>query len=190
MHQPGRKEGAIPTFDLAEVRRFAADLDARLERCDNGEGVGCANLDDALRHYAKLCCEFCEEVRRWGRAVFAGQVAFDPAVEQVWLDEGVRLHQRASELWAYGREKEGVCFVLEGGAALGSALWYLEQMLAHWVTPKRAVAPLARLGLASTPTLTEETRERIEALRPLPADWQPADPRQRVVFRHLQRRKP
>jgi hypothetical protein len=186
----GRKEGAMTTFDLAEVRRFAADLDARMERCDNGEGMECANLDDTLRHYAHLCCEFCDQVRQWGRAVFAGQVAFDPAVEQIWLDEGVRLHHRAIELWAYGREKEGVCFVLEGGAALGSALRYLEQLLFHWVTPKRAVAPLSRQGLASTPAAKEEIRKRIEALPPLPADWQPADPRQRVRFRQLQRRKP
>ena len=29
----------MTTFDLAEVRGFAADLDARLNRCDNGEGM-------------------------------------------------------------------------------------------------------------------------------------------------------
>ena len=54
------------TFDLAEVRGFAADLDARMCHCDNGEGLECASLDDALRHYATLCCEFRENVREWG----------------------------------------------------------------------------------------------------------------------------
>lgn len=54
----------MPTFDLAEVRDFAADLDARLHRCENGEGTECANLDSALRQYAVLCCEFCERVRQ------------------------------------------------------------------------------------------------------------------------------
>ncbi len=181
----------MTTFDLAEVRRFAADLDARMERCDNGEGMECSNLDGTLRHYARLCCEFSEQVRQWGRSVFAGQVAFDPAVEQIWLEGAIRLYRRASELWAYGQEKEGVCFVLEGGAALGSALWVLERMVVHWVTPKRAVAPLARQGLSSTQAAKEETRKRVEALPPLPADWQPADPRQQVRFRQLrQRRKP
>lgn len=58
----------MPTFDLAEVRSFAADLGARMERCENGEGMECAHLDGALRQYAVLCCEFCERVREWGRA--------------------------------------------------------------------------------------------------------------------------
>jgi hypothetical protein len=71
----GRKEKAITTFDLADVRRFTADLDARMDQCDNGEGMECANLDGTLRRYAVLCCEFCEEVRQWGQAIFYGQAA-------------------------------------------------------------------------------------------------------------------
>src|SRR5436189_5417802 len=93
-----RKGEAMTTFDLAEVRGFAADLEARMDRCDNGEGTECANLDGTLRHYAVLCCEFCEQCREWGRAIFAGQSAFDPEVERLWIDEGVRLYGRAQEL--------------------------------------------------------------------------------------------
>src|SRR5438445_8244458 len=116
----------MATFDLAEVRRFATDLDARMARCDSGEGMECANLDAALRWYAALCCEFCEQARHWGHAIFSGQAAFDPEVEQVWLDAGRRLYDRARELWSYGQKQaEGPCYVLEGGAVLGSALWYL-----------------------------------------------------------------
>ena len=51
----------MTTFDLAEVRGFTADLDARMNQCDNGEGLECANLDGTLRHYAVLCCEFHEQ---------------------------------------------------------------------------------------------------------------------------------
>ncbi len=40
----------MTSFDLAEVRRYITDLEARLDRCDNGEGMGCANLDAALRY--------------------------------------------------------------------------------------------------------------------------------------------
>jgi hypothetical protein len=90
----------MTTFDLVEVRTFATDLNARMTRCDNGEGIECATLDDTLRHYATLCCEFREGVRQWGRAVFAGRVAFDPEVERVWIDEGVRLYSRAVGLLA------------------------------------------------------------------------------------------
>jgi len=86
------------------------------------------------RYRSVLCCEFCEHCRQWGRAIFGGQAAFDPEVERIWLDEGIRLHARASELWTHGQEAEGECFVLGGGAALGSALRCLERLLFAWVT--------------------------------------------------------
>jgi hypothetical protein len=181
----------MTTFDLAEVRGFAADLDARMNRCDNGEGMECANLDDTLRHYATLCCEFREGVRQWGRAVFAGRVAFDPEVERVWLDEGCRLYSRAVETLAYGQkaEAEGPCYLLDGQAVLQAALWDLYQLLEGWVTPKLAVGPSARQGLALTPAAAEEARRRIDSLPPLPADWQPADPRQQRQFKMLRKRR-
>lgn len=178
----------MTTFDLADVRRFTADLDARMDQCDNGEGMECANLDGSLRRYAVLCCEFAEKVRQWGRAVFYGQAAFDPEVEKLWIDEGTKLCRRAGDLWAYGQEMQGECFVLQNGAALGSALWRLERLLSAWVTPKPAVAPMARLGVALSEADTEEARKRVDALPPLPADWQPADPRRRLLFRKLQMR--
>lgn len=177
------------TFDLAEVRRFTADLDARLNQCDNGEGMECANLDGMLRLYAVLCCEFCERVRQWGRAIFYRQAAFDPEVEKLWLAEGLELYRRASDLWAYGQEMQGECFVLNNGAALGSALWRLERLLMTWVSPKPAVAPLARHGVALTQATKEEAQKRVDALSPLPADWQPTDPRRQNLFRKLRKQR-
>ncbi|HQZ69618.1 MAG TPA: hypothetical protein PLY87_31250, partial [Planctomycetaceae bacterium] len=163
--------------------------DARMDRCDNGEGMECANLDGTLRHYAVVCCEFCERVRQWGRAIFYGQAAFDPEVENLWLDEGVELYRRASGLWEYRQELEGECFVVQNGAALGSALWRLELLLTSWVTPKLTIAPLARHGVALTPAATEEVQKRVDALPPLPGNWQPTDPRQRTLFKKLQNRR-
>jgi hypothetical protein len=177
------------SYDLAEVRRFTAELDARMDECDNGEGMECANLDGTLRHYAVLCREFSERVRQWGRAIFYRQAAFDPEVEKLWLEEGIELYRRASGLWAYGQEMHGECFVLQNGAALGSALWRLERLLCAWVTPKPAIAPLARHGVAQNDAAKEEARKRVEALPPLPADWQPTDPRRRPLFRKLQNRR-
>lgn len=175
-------------FDLADVRRFADDFDARMNRCDNDEGMECANLDGVLRQYAVLCCEFHERVSQWGRAIFYGQAAFDPEVEKLWLEQGTALYRRASGLWAYGREMQGECFVLQNGAALGSALWRLERLLSDWVTPKLAIAPLARHGVALTPGGKEEVQERVDALPPLPGDWQPTESRRRTLFKKLQRR--
>ena len=39
-------------FDLPEVRDFAANLDARMTRCDHGEGLECDTLDATLRGIA------------------------------------------------------------------------------------------------------------------------------------------
>jgi hypothetical protein len=189
MFLESRREGAMTTFDVAEVQSFATSLSDSMDRCDNGEGMECANLDSTLKRYAELCCDFCEQVREWGRAIFAGQVAFDPEVERIWLDEGHRLHRRAIGLWVCGHEAQGRCFVLEAGAALGSALWRLEQLLNGWVTPKLAVSPLARQRLALSPAASEEVRKRIEALPPLPANWQPSDQSQRMQFRRLRQRR-
>ncbi len=176
----------MKTFDFAEVRGFAAALDARLDRCDNGEGIQFANMDATLRLYAGLCCEYCEEVRDWGRAIFYGRAAFDPEVERIWRDEGLRLYRRASELWNNGRESNGTSFVLEGGAALGSALLQLHQLLAEWVTPKLAAAPLARQGIAVTLSDRADVQKRIDELSPLSADWVPVDSRQLAQFKKLQ----
>jgi hypothetical protein len=179
----------MTSFDLADVRRFTADLDARMNQCDTGEGMECANLDGTLRHYALLCCEFCERVFKWGRAIFYGQAAFDPEVERLWIDEGIELYRRAIDLWEYGQEMQGECFVLQNGAALGSALWRLERLLFSWVTPKPAIAPLARHGVAQTQASKEETQKRVDALSSLPADWEPSDTRQRTLFKKLRTRR-
>jgi hypothetical protein len=93
------------------------------------------------------------------------------------------------EILAYGEVAEVPCYVLDGTAALRSALLGLYQLLKGWVTPKLAVGPSARQGLPLAPAAAEETRRRIEALPPLPADWQPTDPHQQKQFRKLRKRK-
>lgn len=178
----------MQTFDLAEVRAFTTNLDARMDECDNGEGMECANIDGTLRNYAVLCWEFCEKVREWGLAVFHAQASYDPEVDKLWYTEGISLFRRASDLWAWGQEMEGDCFVLENGAALGSTLWQLERLLTWWVAPKPAAAPLARHGIALSPEAKEAMQQRIDELPLLPADWQPSDPRQRSRYKKLRKR--
>jgi hypothetical protein len=180
----------MTTYDLAEVREFAAHLDARINQCDAGEGMDCANLDGTLQHFAKLCVEYCDNVRKWARAIFTGQAASDPQVEDLWYDEGVRLYKRASEAWEYGQGRRDECFVLEGGAPLGSALWRLERLLSGWVTPKLAVGPAARIGAPMSEADASEAAARLNALPPLPDDWQPVDPRQQARMKKFPKRRP
>jgi len=177
----------MTTFDLPEVRGFVADLDARMARCQNNDGRECSTLDAALTYHAKICREFIEGVRRWGRAVFAGRVALDPEVEAVWLTEGWRLYGRATGMYAIGQESEESCYVLEGRHVLSTALWGLYRLLKGWVTPGLAVGPSARRGLALDAQAAEEALRRLEALPPLPADWQPDDPTQRALYWCLRR---
>lgn len=173
------------TFDLAEVRGFVADLDTRMTRCQNGEGMECATLDAALRHHAALCREFSDEVRRWGREVFAGRVAFDPEVERVWLTEGRRLYARVMDMYAHAPRAETSCQILEGQAILAPVLLGLDRLIKGWVTPRLAVGPSARRRLTLEPSVAEEAHRRIESLPPLPADWKPDDPRQRAMYQRL-----
>ena len=172
----------MTTFDLAEVREFAADLDARMDRCDNGEGMECANLENSLRHYAKTCCEFREKVIQWARAVFTGRAALDMDDEVMLLEKGAGLYHRAVALLAYAEE---TCFVVDASAELRSALWELYLMFQEWVTPRLAVGPSARQGLPLDPAAAEMARQRIKSLPPLPANWQPEDPRQQTMYRKL-----
>ena len=153
-----RKGVAMTTFDLAEVRGFAADLDARMDRCDTGEGTECATLDSTLRHYAELCGEFREKVREWGREVFSGRVEFDPEVEQAWQAEGWRLHGRAMDSWRRSQKANGSSSNLDGRALLQSALWDLERLLKGWMTPNLAVGPAARQSQTLDPAAIEEAR--------------------------------
>ena len=175
----------MTTFDLPDVRRFADDLDARLDRCDSGEGTECATLDASLTHYSQLCCQFMEEVRRWGEEVFIGRVAFDPKVEREWKDRGVRLYHRALGRRRLGQRLTGPCHELEGLAPLEGAILELHELLTGWVTPKRAVSPAARLGDSLPSAVVEEARRRLAELPQLPADWEPEDPSQRAWFRKL-----
>lgn len=176
----------MTTFDLAGVRAFVSDVDARLDRCDNGEGLMCANLDDTLRHYARVCCEYREAVRHWGREVFAGRAAFDPEVETELLAHGEALYHRAQNLFAYGEEMaDGPCYALEGRATLRAALLGVYELLTKWVTPALSVGPSARGALVLAPEVVAAMRARLAALPPLPADWQPADARQRRQFKKL-----
>jgi len=173
-----RERPLMTTFDLADARGFTADLDARRVQFDNGEGMDCADLDNTLRHYTTLCSEFRDAVRLWGREVFAGRVAFDLEVERILLDEGNKLYSSSMEMLAYGQKEETGETVLDGRVSLQSALFLLNQLLANWISPRLAVGPSARVGLASDGPQAEEIRRRLSELPPLPADWQPRDPRQ------------
>ena len=177
----------MKTFDLTEVRKFTERLDARREQCDHAEGTECANLDGTLLNYAKLCHHYTESVRQWGRAIFYGNASFDPQVEDHFFSFGLDLYDRASDLWSHGQEMQGDCFVLEGGAPLGAALWQLQLLLKTWITPQLAVAPLARIGLP--PDARDEVQSRLDALPKLPFDWRPVDERQARLYRKLSGRR-
>ncbi len=151
------------TFDLAEVSNFTADIDARMDR----------TLDGTLRHYAELCHEFRDGIRRWGRAVFSGRVEFNPDVERVWLKDGRRLYSRAKDIYASGLKSTGPRESLENLAALETALGDLDRLLTGWVTPRLAVGPSARRRLKPDQAATEEELQRVASLN---ANRRPDDP--------------
>jgi hypothetical protein len=170
----------MTTFDLPEVRGFVAGVEARINRCENGEGMDCADLEDSLHLYAKACCEFRNAVRLWGQEVFSTRVAFDPEVERLFRERGYVLLTRAAAVFDRGRKVEDECYTFSGRNALGAALWELYQLLNGWVPPQPSISPSARQGfVASDPSIASEALRRLHDLPRLPATWQPPDPRQR-----------
>ena len=171
----------MTTFDFNQVRAFADRLNAQLDQCQNGEGIACISIDATLKFCADRCCQFLQELRKWGRGVFSGQVAFDAAAEQLWKAELARLISRASDLLALGKQAEEMCYVLDGQNNLAAALLRMKQLLDTWVTPKLSISPSAR----NRPTVEfiNEAREEISKLEPLPSNWAPIDARQAAVLR-------
>jgi hypothetical protein len=167
----------MTTFDLADVHRFTGEIGIRMDR----------TLGAALRHYAEICREFRDGLRGWGRAVFAGRVEYDPEVERVWLDEGRRLHARASDVYAHSRGSAASRDSLENLAALEAALGGLDRLLTEWVTPGPAIGPSAGRWRFPDQAATEDERRRIASLPPLPGDWEPDDPGQRARYREFRR---
>lgn len=166
----------MTTYGLDEVRNFTSDLEARASRCNHGEGMECATLDDALRLYANLCRQYRQEVRQWAMAVFAGQVAFDTEVERVWLEQGHRLFSRSLEMLSRVEVSAGPCYELEGQTFLESALWNLDRLLTKWVTPQIAVSPSVRQRIELTSDERAEIRRRLDAIPLKPVVCEPTDP--------------
>lgn len=171
----------LATLDLAAVRRFTADLNERLRRCDNGEGVECSTLENSINRYVQLCEELQRGVERWAQAVFSGEVLLDPAVETLLKHEIRLLIGRAKRVAERGRIFEGPCYYFVELNQLYRHIQELEALLSHWVTPQLAVGPAPRTKI---PDETERLiKERLAKLQPLPSDWRPTDPEQAACFR-------
>lgn len=177
----------MTTFDLAGVRDFTADIMDQMSRCEPAGGMECAKMDALLRRYAELCQDFRGHVREWGHAVFSGRVNFDPEVERLWREEGSRVHSQVTWAWQCGQAAEREGFILEELDGLRAAIDELGRLLQGWVTPGLAVGPAARRWRYPDQAATEEERRRVASLPPLPADWEPDDPQQRVLYRKIRR---
>ena len=175
----------MKTFDLAEVRAFVDKIDTSIDQCDNGEGMECSNLETSLSQYAKLCRQFCQEVREWAVAVFSGRSSHDPEVESLWKSRGTLLRYRAVEALIYGTSQTEVCYPFAGEAVLGSALRDLERLLDLWVSPALAVGPSARQRPNLSPDALAVIRKQLTALPPLGADWEPGTPGQKQRLKKL-----
>lgn len=166
--------------DLFAVRSFTDDLNERMRRCDNGEGMICSNLEQSIDHYVQLCGELRAYVNQWARAIFTGQVAFDPEVEETLKNEIRRLLQRSKQVAARGRAMDGQCFVLQGLNPLHCHIADFDYLLENWVSPRLAVSPAPRVRLSQT--VEQKVMERLGKLAALPTDWRPSDPEQLSLF--------
>ncbi len=168
------------TLDLPAVRRFTDELKDRARRCDNGEGMICSNLDETIRHYLQLCVELRGYINEWARAIFEGQLTFDPAVEDLLKDEVRSLLRHAKRIAALGRAMCQMCVELPGLDPLHFNIADFDFLLENWVSPRLSVNPAARVKL---PAATQrQIIENLNKLSPLPSDWKPTDPVQLALF--------
>jgi len=177
----------MPNFDLVEVENFVADLEARITRCENGEGMECTTIDELIRHHGMVCFEFIDRVRAWANGIFSGQIAFDEEVERLWKTEGARLLSRAKEMYDRGKRAEEECYILDGRSCIMWAGCELAVLLEGWISPKLAIGPAARHNPVLPTSAALEAESKIASLPPLPADWVPADPKQEAWYRTMQR---
>lgn len=156
------------TLDLSAVRRFTEDLNERLRQCDNGEGMMCSTLDKRITHYAQQCSELRAYINQWARAIFTGETAFDPAIEDLLKKEAWELLSRSKKLAALGRAIDGMCYMFQGLNALHGHIADFDYLLENWASPQRAVSPAPRVKLS--PTVERQINERLGKLSAPPVD--------------------
>ena len=160
----------MTTFDLAEVSGYAAELEARRVRCDNGEGLECVNLDAELLHYTLLCQDFLASCHDWYRGVFSGRLRCEPAVERVWRESGRRLLDASRAKLRRAEASESDCYVVYGRPRFAEVTGELDCFVSNWVTPRLAVSPSARQKLDLSDAELAEVRRRLDAMPPAPAE--------------------
>jgi hypothetical protein len=158
----------LATFDLSAVRRFTVNLEEQMRRCNNGEGMECARIDEAILCHVKLCEELGQVVNAWARAVFKGQIAFDPQVEVLLKEQMRELTNQVKEIAACGREWNGRCYELQELNALHFHFADLSYLLEHWVTPQLAVSPAPRVRLPEA--VKAQALERLARLPAAPIE--------------------
>lgn len=152
----------MKTFELAEVRDFAAALDRRMAQCDNGEGMLCNTVEEKINHYVALCRDLRECINQWARSVFRAEIKFDADVEAVLRQEATSLLRHAKPVAALGRQIDGECFGFGALGELHCRLADLDFLLENWVSPQRSVSPAPRVRL--TESAAREMKDRMAAL--------------------------
>ena len=175
----------IATLDLSAVRRFTDDLEERVRRCENGEGMICSNLDESISHYLRLTNDLRQFVNEWARAVFTGQVAFDQTVEDLLKEEMKRLMRQAKRVAALGRAMCEMCGELNGLDPLQSNILHFDYLLDNWVSPRLAVNPAARVTVPDE--AGRQIVDNLKKLSRLPREWKPTDPVQLKLFQRHRR---
>ena len=169
------------TLDLPSVRRFTEDLQNRVLRCENGEGMVCSNLEESIQCYIRICNQLRWYINGWARAVFTGEVPFDPAVEMLLKESGRVVLRRAKQTAAQGRAMLCFCFELKDLDRLHFHIADFDYLLENWVSPRLATAPGARVNVPDA--AAQEIIQSLGTLPGLPDDWVPSDPIQLDLFR-------
>jgi hypothetical protein len=175
----------IETIEKVEdVRNFAAKINEELDHCGNGGPTPRDSLDGVLENYATRCVRLNEQIRAWARDVFCGRIAFDESMEEAWVKAGVSLRNRSHEMLRQARQNLQNCRDPSNLNKLDDAVGLIAGLLDGWVSPHLSVSPAARMPKLPDDQV-EAARKKISSLPPLPADWNPADPRLKINDRTI-----
>lgn len=168
----------LTTFDIADVRRFAQEVETERSECDGSDF--CSDLDQHITCLSRVCARWHEAVTDWAQAVFRGEIEFDREVEELLQTELRSAANRSRHHVKHGREVKNECHDLEMLDYLDAMVQWFDHLLANWVSPRRSVMPAPRVKIP------EATASEIEAnargLPPLPPGWRPKNLRQLRMF--------
>ena len=154
-------------LDSTNISEFVAILNERMSRCDNGEGMECANMDFLLNRYSEIGGSYLCMVRKWSVCVFSGSEEYDSRSDQALRTLGSNIYSKIYQVFVSAQQMEFPCYEFANLNKIRSVLFELQRLLDPWMPPSRAVSPAARRTAELTTEEVIEAQKKLAELKPI-----------------------